>query len=154
MNLRNRKKITARMFKAGTGRVWMDPTRLKDFKEAITKEDLRKLTLEGAILIKQKKGVSRYWARHIIRQKRKGARKGVGSRKGKHTARAGKKNIWVDKIRAQRRDMTEYLNKNLITNGVYIQLKKKAKGGFFRSTRHIKLYLTEHNLWNKKNENK
>ncbi|MEK6948484.1 MAG: 50S ribosomal protein L19e [Nanoarchaeota archaeon] len=150
MNLRNRKRMASSIFKSGEGRVWMDPNRLKDFKEAITKDDLRKLSLEGALLIKQKKGVSRYWARHIIKQKRKGARKGVGSRKGKQTARSGKKILWVNKIRAQRVEMTEYLNKNLITQEVYGELRKKAKGGFFRSTRHIKLYLTEHNLWNKK----
>ncbi|HIH25994.1 50S ribosomal protein L19e [Candidatus Woesearchaeota archaeon] len=150
MNLRNRKRIASSIFKTGKGRVWMDPTRLKDFKDAITKDDLRKLSMQGALLIKQKKGVSRFWARHTIKQKRKGARKGVGSRKGRQTARSGKKILWVNKIRAQREEMTEYLNKNLITQEIYAQLRKKAKGGFFRSTRHIKLYLTEHNLWNKK----
>ncbi|HLC86132.1 MAG TPA: 50S ribosomal protein L19e [Candidatus Nanoarchaeia archaeon] len=150
MNLRNRKEIIARMLKAGTKRVWIDPTRLKDFKEAITKDDLRKLTAEGAVLIKQKNGVSRGRARKILQQKRKGKRQGIGSRKGKHTARAGKKIIWVNKIRLQRKMITEYSDKNLIAKEVYRLLRLKAKGGFFRSARHIKLYLTEHNLWSKK----
>ena len=44
--------------------------------------------------------------------------------------------------------MTEYLNKT-ITQEVYGELKRKRRAGS-SSTRHIKLYLTEHNLWNKK----
>jgi len=150
MNLRNRKNAAARMFKVGRGRIWIDPNRLKDFKEAITKDDLRKLASEGAILVKQEKGVSRAGARELIKQKRKGRRKGIGSRKGRHTARAGKKIVWVRKIRLQRKILSEYLQKQLITKDTYSILKSKAKGGFFRSARHINLYLTEHNLWNKK----
>ena len=33
-----------------------------------------------------------------------------------------------------------------ISDEVYKDLYRKSKGGFFRSKRHIKLYLTEHKL--------
>ncbi len=147
MNLKNKKEMAARLLNVGTGRVWFDGSRLNDIKSAITKDDLRKLVSEGAILVKQKKGVSR--ARAIVRivQRRKGRMSGRGSKKGKRTARAGRKELWVAGIRAQRKLFLELAEKKAIGRDVYRTLREKAKGGFFRSRRHVKLYLTENNLW-------
>ena len=140
------------MLKVGFDRVWFDPRLGKEIKEAITKEDLRKLVSQGVILIKQKQGVSRGRARAVISQKRKGRHSGKGSRKGNKTARLGRKEAWVQGIRAQRELFTTLLNSEAITPETYKSLRIKAKGGFFRSRRHIKLYLTENNLWKVKSQ--
>ena len=151
MNLRSKRRMAANILKVGSDRVWLDPNRLVDIKEAITNDDLRKLMNEGTILVKQKKGISRSRFRKLITQKRKGRRAGPASKKGKATSRLGSKTAWVNRIRAQRQLFQNLLKNNTITRESYKYLKKKAKGGFFRSKRHIKLYLTEHNLWvNKK----
>ncbi len=151
MNLRNKRLIASRILKVGLDRVWFDPGRGSEIKEAITRDDLRKLIVNGAILVKQKKGVSRGRFRMIILQKRKGRQSGPGSKEGKATSRLGRKEKWVKKIRAQRSLFLDLLNKKVITNETYSHLRSKAKGGFFRSRRHIKLFLTEHSLWvNKK----
>lgn len=152
MNLRNKRKIAASMLKVGFGRVWFDQNRLNDIKEAITKDDLRRVLAGGAILVKQKKGVSRGRFRKVLTQKRKGRRSGPGSRKGIMTARLSRKTIWVDNIRSQRDLFRKLLKSAVITDKVYGMLRKKAKGGFFRSRRHIKLFLTENKLWRDKNE--
>ena len=89
--------------------------------------------------------------RQVLEQRlAKGRKKGPGSKKGKHTARAGKKELWIIKIRSQRELLKELFSKNLISKQDYRDLRQKAKGGYFRSLRHIKLYLTEHSLWLKK----
>jgi len=150
MNLKNKRKLSSRIVGVGFDRVWFDPNRTTEIKEAITREDLKKLMATGAILIKQKKGVSKGRFRQSLKQKRKGRKKGPGSKKGKHTARAGKKELWIIKIRSQRELLKELFSKNLISKQDYRDLRQKAKGGYFRSLRHIKLYLTEHSLWLKK----
>jgi large subunit ribosomal protein L19e len=147
MNLKNKKAMTAKLLKVGTTRLWFDPNRLNDVKEAITRDDIKRLVSEGAIQVKQKKGVSRGRARKVLIQKRKGRRNGPGSKKGKKTSRLGRKDQWITKIRSQRELLHELADGKNVTHETFVQLKSKAKGGFFRSRRHIKLYLTEHNLW-------
>ncbi len=147
MNLKNKRQMAARLLKVGYDRVWFDPTRSQDLKEAITKDSLRKLLREGALLVKQKKGVSRGRNRTILAQKRKGRRDGPGSRKGTSTSRLSRKSRWIQGIRAQRALFNELIDAQKITPENYRHLRIKAKGGFFRSRRHIKLYITEHNLW-------
>ena len=150
MNLRNKKLIASKILKVGTGRVWFDPAKNTEIKEAITRDDIKKLISQGTILVKQKEGVSRGRYREIVKQKRKGRRKGPGTRKGKQTSRLGRKEAWVTRIRAQRELFNELSKQGNITDETYRNLRVKAKGGLFRSRRHIKLYLTEHNLWVKK----
>jgi len=102
--------------------------------------------LDKAIKIKRVKGSSKLRARKRKVQKRKGRQKGPGSKKGKQ--RSGKRE-WMNKIRVQREFLKELRDKNIIDKKVYRNLYLKSKGGFFRSKRHIKLYLTEHRLGKK-----
>lgn len=139
--LNSQKRIAAGILKTGLDRVWFDPARLSDIKEAITKHDLRALIREGGIKAKPVKATSKFWVRKRKMQKRKGRRKGEGSRKGKKTARLNQKRVWINKIRLQRDFLKELRNKDKITKAVYKELYLKSKGGFFRSKRHIKLYL-------------
>ena len=57
--------------------------------------------------------------------------------------------MWMTKIRVQRSFMKELKSKKIISETVFKDLYRKSKGGFFRSKRHIKIYLQEHNLANK-----
>ncbi len=150
MNISNQRRIAASLLQSGSKRVWLHPDRATDIKEAITREDIKRLIKEGVILLKQTRGVSRGRARHALQQKRKGRRTGMGSRKGKQGARHNRKTAWVTKIRLLREAFTEFYDKKIITAKTYHFLRTKAKGGFFRSRRHVQLYLTEHNLWLKK----
>jgi large subunit ribosomal protein L19e len=141
MNLKKQKGVVARMLGVGLDRVWLDPNRLDEIKEAITKADLRSLVGDKAIQIKQKKGISRVRSRKILKQKRKGRRKGAGSRKGKIGARIKRKRIWINKVRLQREFIKDLKNKDYITSKIYRELRNKIKGAFFRSKRHIKVFV-------------
>ena len=146
MNLGGRKRIAAQLLKCGEGRVWFDKNRLSEIKEAITKTDIRALIRDLAIQKRPEQGVSRFRARKLIVQKRKGRKKGAGSRKGKRTARLPAKRAWINRIRPQREILKRLNKEKKITPATYRSLYRKAKGGFFRSRRHIKLYLEEHKL--------
>jgi large subunit ribosomal protein L19e len=146
MILKLQKRLAATVLNCSPKRVVFDPARLEDIKEAITKTDIRLLVGEGAISERPERGVSRFRANKRKRQKSKGLRKGEGSRKGKATARRPKKQAWMDRIRAQRKFL-KYLKENsLLKPGAFKELYVKSKGGFFRSIKHIKLHIHEHEL--------
>jgi large subunit ribosomal protein L19e len=150
MKLTTQKRLAAQVMKVGMSRVWMDPQFEDEISLAITRADIRRLVDEGAIQAKQKTGVSRGRARHILRQKRKGQRKGPGRRKGKHTAKLSKKDRWMMKIRPMRKELKTLRDEGRITRRVYRDLYLKAKGNAFRNTAHLRTYISEQKLEAKK----
>lgn len=144
------KRIAGKVLNASPKRIRFDNQRLADIKEAITKTDIRRLIREGAISENQEKGISRGRARKLKVQKSKGQRKGKGSKQGKHTARQPKKETWMNKIRSQRTLLQELKSKGLISRETFRLVYLKAKGGYFRSQRHMKIYLEDQNLFIKK----
>jgi len=132
--------------KCGENRVKFDTENLQSIKEAITKSDIRALVKDKIIKKRKKAGVSRTTARKTLKQKRKGRRAGPGRKSGTHHARLSKKRAWMNKIRAIRGLLRTLREKEVIDSKVYNMLYQKSKGGFFRSRRHIKLYLEEHKL--------
>ncbi len=149
-SLENRKRISAEILKVGVHKVWFDPDRLDEIKEAITKQDIKALINDYAIQAKPTSRNSRARARKRLVQRRKGRQKGPGTKKGTHKARLPKKRVWIIKMRNQRSLLKSFKEKELIDNMTFKDLYAKVKGGFFRSQRHIKLYMTERNLFNKK----
>jgi large subunit ribosomal protein L19e len=146
MKSKIQKKLAARIGKRSTKRTKLVPERLEEIKEAITRADVRGLIKDGAIILETEKGVSRGRAKKNRLQKSKGRQKGQGTRKGKANARYSSKKKWMSKIRLQREFLKELKDNNKLTQETYKQLYMKSKGGFFRSKRHIKLYITEHQL--------
>ncbi len=149
MNVSHQKKLIARAIGIGKERVKIDPEKLADIKEAITKADLRSLISSGAIKIKQKTGHSKSRSRKIKIQKGKGRRKGQGTRKGRRTARLPKKAFWMLKTRSQREFIKSLKERKLITKQTYRDLYHKIKSNRFRSIRLIKIYIGENKLLTK-----
>lgn len=135
MKMKSQRRIAASILKVGKERVWFDPSRLQDIKDAITKEDVRSLIKEGAIKAKPIKGISKGRFRKRLKQKQKGLRRGVGSRKGKRVKKRKGKKVWVRKVRALRRLLRE--NKERINKEIYWDLRKKIKAGSIKSKKHL-----------------
>ena len=152
MDLNTKKKIAGRVLKCSSKRVKFDPAALEDIKEAITKGDIRNLIGSKIIVKEQKKNISRARANKILTQKRKGRRANAGSRKGKHGARINSKQVWMNRVRLQRKFIKELKEKALVEPKTYSNLYAKVKGGYFRNKRHIKLYLEESKLFVEKND--
>jgi len=143
------KRLAANALNCGPGRVKFDPAQLKEIGEAITTFDIKRLINQGAITREQAKGISRVRAKHRAAQRRKGRQSGHGSRKGKDSARDNPKQRWMHAARAQRALLARMKAKQLIDNTTYRSLYLKVKGGFFRSVKHIKLYIEENELLRK-----
>jgi large subunit ribosomal protein L19e len=150
MDLSLQKRLAGEVLKTSKKNIRIDPTMASDVKEAITKADIRGLISRGAIVAKPIKSISRGRIRKKKEQKKKGRRRGYGSRKGQFNARLSGKKNWINKIRMQRDFLKDIKSKGIITNKVFSELYAKSKGGFFRSKRHIKLYIEEHKMGMKK----
>jgi len=146
MNLSHQRRISAQLLKVGENKVWFDPERIPEIKEAITKADIRALIKDYAIQKKTTNAQSKSRARKNREQKRKWRRKGAGSRKGKKKASLPKKEAWKNKVRMQRAVLKLLRDKGLILRSHYRDLYRKVKGGMFRSRRHLKLFLNEKGL--------
>jgi large subunit ribosomal protein L19e len=134
----------------GANRVWINPERLEDVEVAITREEIRKLIHEGAIIPAPEKGVSRVRARILHEKKKKGLRRGPGTRKGSSGAKITKKQAWMQKIRALRRTLREWKANRALTEGAYRQLYMKAGSGVFSSIADMERYAKTHGLWRKR----
>lgn len=144
------KRIAAQILKCGEGRIRFAPDKLKEVSEAITTFDVKRLINKGIIKKIQEEGVSRSRAKHRTKQRRKGRQSEHGSRKGKAGARTNPKQKWIANVRAQRRLIKTLRDKEHINTSGYRTLYSKVKGGFFRSTSHIKLYIEEQNMLTRK----
>jgi large subunit ribosomal protein L19e len=150
MKLKLQKRLASIIFKGSKKRVRFETEVLDEIKEGLTKDDVRGMIKRGLITINQKKGVSRVRAKKNASQRAKGLRRGSGKRKGSKNARLPDKEIWMVKIRLQRAFLKELYDKKYLDAATYRNLYKKAKGGFFRSKRHIKIYVDDNKLALKK----
>ena len=146
MNVSVQRRMSADILKCGLDRVWIDPENLDEVKLAMTKDDIRRLIKEGIIAKKQKKGISKARTKKLKEQKRKGKRKGPGSRRGAKGARTPKKRKWINTIRPLRRLLKEFRDNGTIDRKTYRRLYRMAKGGAFRSRNHMLLYMRDHGI--------
>lgn len=142
------RRMASEIMKCGAGRVWIDPAKTEEVDGAITRADVRKLITSNVIKKLPEDGQSRVRAREIMLKKKKGQRKGQGSRKGAKKARTPKKEEWVKKIRALRARLFSFREKGKIGPESYRDLYRKSKGGFFRSTRHMVMYMKDRRMFN------
>ncbi|MBA2839800.1 large subunit ribosomal protein L19e [Methanococcus maripaludis] len=146
MDVSTQRRIAAAVLDCGIDRVWIDPENLERVKMAITKDDIRLLINDGIIVKKQEKGISSARKKEVQEQKRKGKRKGPGSRKGAKGARTPKKEKWMNTIRPLRKMLKDLRENEKIERSAYRKLYRMAKGGAFRSRNHMKLYMKEHGI--------
>lgn len=137
VNLRKKRELIARILGVGLNRVRFEPDKLDDVADAITRENMRSLINNGTVWTIKKRGTSRARAEKKLNTKRK---RGVaaGSKKGKKTARAGKKEIYVKKVRSLRRNLRVLKDRNEISREVFWALYKKVNGGHVRSVSHLR----------------
>ncbi len=154
MNLRSQKELAARALKVSKERIRFvirSDEDLESLKGIVSREDVRDLFEKGVIKKLPKRGISRTRAKFIMRQKKKGRRRGYGTRRGTKNARFNSKRLWIIKIRALRRFLRRLRDEGRITRSIYRELYLKSKGNFFRNKGHLKLYLEQNNVLLDKN---
>ena len=138
MQITNQKRLAARILKCGVHRVWINPSYVDQIANSVQADDIREFIEEGWIKAKPIKGTSRVRARLRLAQKRKGRRKGHGTRAGTANARNPRKNRWMRTIRSQRRVLKAFRADGTIEPSQYRRYYLKAKGGSYRSIAHMR----------------
>ncbi|MCS7115437.1 MAG: 50S ribosomal protein L19e [Nitrososphaerota archaeon] len=149
-NLKTQRRLAAEILKVGQDRVWIDPNRVDDVEVAITREEIRKLIHEGVIKPLKERGVSRARARVIHEKKRKGLRRGPGSKSGASKAKISKKEAWMNRVRALRKRLRELKANKIIPEDAYRDLYVMVKSDRFKSVADLERYLKAHDLWRKR----
>jgi large subunit ribosomal protein L19e len=123
--LQAQKRMAAKVMDIGKNKVWFDPERLSDIKEAITKQDIADLIKDGAISKSPVDGIKRRAGkRHLIR-KRRGRRRRSGSIKKRikvdnYPSRIRKLRFYLKNLKKAKKVTTEQYRKmyNLLKSGV------------------------------------
>ncbi|MBN2420897.1 50S ribosomal protein L19e [Candidatus Woesearchaeota archaeon] len=147
------RRLASQILNCSPKKIVFDDSRMEEIGEAITNSDVRRLIGTGAIIQLQKFGVSRSIARKRKSQKAKGRLRGQGSRKGLATARGEtQKRLWINKVRLQRSLIKKLKKSSHVNQETYRDLYNKIKGGFFRSKRHVLLFLEEKDILKSKDK--
>lgn len=137
VNIRKKRELVARILGVGVNRVRFEPDKLEDVGDSITRDNIRSLVNSGAIWTVKVRGTSRGRA-HKKRSVWKYHGKGPGSKKGKGTARTGKKQIYVVRVRSMRYRLKVMKERKEIENKLYWNLYKQVNGGHVRSLAHLR----------------
>lgn len=137
MKLTQIKKIAAKILKTGQTKIWINPEKTKEVKEAMTKEDIKKLIKEKIILKRKDNEQSRGRARILKEKKKKGRKTGKGKKTGTKKARTNKKTTWIKNVRAQRKTLKKMKEEGTETEITYRQIYKRIKGGYFKGKKYI-----------------
>ncbi len=130
MNLSKKKKLAAKTLDVGKDRIVFLNSRLDEIKEVITKQDIRDLYKEGAIVIKEKRG-----RRKIKKKKRK-----IGPGKIKRKPDTRKQN-YVVVVRKLRSYTSEMKRQGKITKEEFKNIRKKIRNREFRNKANLKEYI-------------
>jgi len=130
MNLRAKKQLAAKALNVGKERIIFVNERIEEIKEAITKQDIRDLHKDKAIMIREIKG------RKSNPKKRK--KRSIGNVRVKVNVR--KKN-YVILTRKLRRHLAELKKQGKIENKELKELRKKIRNKSFKSKAHLKDYI-------------
>jgi len=140
------KRLAADILGVGVSRIRVDPSKLSDVAQAITREDVKRLIDEGVIWVEPEHGIAGTSSKTRHLKRVKGHRRGHGKRKGSSEARRGDKDMWVARIRKIRRFLRYLRDKKIIDRKTYRRLYMLAKGGYFSTFASLKLYLKEHGI--------
>jgi len=129
MKLNKKKPLAVRTLRIGKKRVVFLKSSLDEIKEAITKQDIRDLQKEGAILIKETKG------RKKIKKRNKRSPGNIRKKVNK------RKQEYVIMTRKLRKYVTEMKKQGRLSNEEVVDIRKKIRNRIFRSKAHLKEYI-------------
>lgn len=129
MNLNKKKELAKRTFGIGKDRIIFVDSRLEDIKEAITKQDIRDLRRDGAIIIREVGG--RKKIKNKVRRGRGNIRKGTKVRK----------RDYIILTRKLRKHTAELKKSGELSKENSDDIRKKIRNRIFRSKSHLREHI-------------
>ena len=130
MNLKNKKSLATRTLNVGRERIVFLKSRLEEIKDAITKQDIKDLKNDGAIIVKDIKGRKK--------KVKKSKKRGVGKIKKKVKKR---KQQYVIMTRKLRKYVLEMKKQGRLSREDVIEIRKRIRNKKYKSKAHLKEYI-------------
>ena len=127
MNLSKKKSLAGRTLEVGKDRIIFVKSRLEDIKEAITKQDIKDLQKDGAIIVKDIKGRKKNLKKKI--------KKSTGNIRKKVNKR---KKEYVIMTRKLRKYVKELKNHGKLSREEVIDIRKKIRNKYYKSLGNLK----------------
>ncbi len=132
------KRLAADILGIGRNKVKVDPEKMEDAEQALTRADVKELLASGAITVKQRVGHTK--------TKKKAKKRRAGSRKGKKYSRKPRKEQWMEKVRAQRKLLKQLIEEGKVDKKYQRKIYMKIKGGSFKGKKAMLTFLKENNM--------
>jgi large subunit ribosomal protein L19e len=136
--LKLQRKLASRILRCGENKIWIDPERLEDVKEAITSEDIRQLIREKSIKRIKSAGIKARAGKKRRKRKKKGRKRGVGKIKKRINKR---KQRYVKKVRKLRNYLKLLKKQNKINTKQANKIKNLIKAGEINTIKNIEEYI-------------
>ena len=132
MKLNKKKALASKIFKIGKERIIFLKPRLEEIKEAITKEDIRGLKADGAIILKEKRG-------------RRGKAKGKTKRSAGNIRKKAKntKREYIIITRKLREYIAKLKGKGALKKEEISSIRNKIRNRDFKSQAQLKEYIRD-----------
>ena len=133
------KRIASRLLKKGINKIRIKQEEVPRASEALTAEDVRSMIKDKVIYATPKQGVSR-------------ARAKVKHAQVKKYSRISTKELWMRKVRTQRKKLKELYDNGLLDSQTRKKLYYMIKGNMFKSKNAFMTYINEHKMLKDKNK--
>ena len=131
MNLKKKKILAAKVLGVGKKRIRFIEPRLDEIKEAITRQDIKDLHKDGAIVIKEITG---------RRSVKRNHSRSVGNVRKKIKAR---KRNYIMLTRKLRKHLSELKSQGKLSHEEIAELRKRIRNKEFRGKEHFKEHIKE-----------
>jgi len=142
MSIKAARRMASYILKAGESRIKFDPDRIDEIEKAITKDDVRILIRKGYVTADPKKGVPRVRGKLHAKRLKKGRAQGPGKRRGTANARRNIKDVWMARVRSQRKLLRSFKDQGALSGG-YRETYNKIKGGAIKDKSRLVIFLKE-----------
>ncbi len=144
MSIKLTKRVAADLMKRGKNAVRIKEDSLEDATKAITREDVRDLIKKNAVYAKPKKKVLSLHGKLLKEKRKKGRARGPGRKRGTTKARTG--DLYMKKIRAQRRIIKQLKEDKVIDNLTFKKFYALVKGGTFANKSSLLNHIKTHGI--------